>query len=135
MDKNQIYRWLSSPTPKDPPAQSQQSNHNMFHFYNDEVMSHLHGYMLLVGTLALQERTVFLQSFLPYAIIAAAATYFEYLPANPRVPAIVAVATLATCAAAGALQVSNDAVWIGGICAVNIAWGLWGPWNNSLGEE
>jgi hypothetical protein len=64
-------------------------------FYNDEVISHLYGYMYLVGFFFAQD-PLFLGSFLIYSILAAWATQSSILPANPRVPGAIACFTLAT---------------------------------------
>lgn len=106
-------------------------------FYNDEVVSHLHGYMLLVGVFgALDE--YFLISFLVLASTAAAATYAGALPANPRVPALVAGATLALTYLCRYGLLVYEPQFEGSfdkapyfevlVCALNIAWGVWGTW-------
>jgi hypothetical protein len=86
----------------------------------------------------------FFFSFLILASAAAGATLAKKLPANPRVPAAVAAATLATTFLlryvigyepmlfAEGLRYSGPAdsalYWEIAICALNVAWGLWGSW-------
>lgn len=105
-------------------------------FYNDEVISHLHGYMLLVGLFAAQDED-FLISFLVFAGMAAAATLAETLPANPRVPALVAAATFVTTLACRSLlpyeplfksSFDKAPYFEALVCFLNIAWGVWGTW-------
>mmetsp|Transcript_49568 Transcript_49568/g.112520 ORF Transcript_49568/g.112520 Transcript_49568/m.112520 type:complete len:231 (-) Transcript_49568:65-757(-) len=113
------------------------------HFYNDEVASHLHGYIFLTGGLAAHDE-VFVFAFLALAASAAGATLVSALPANPRVPAAVAGGTLVitlifrygfgieptyfaeTLSYRG--PASNAAYWEAGIVALNVCWGAWGPW-------
>jgi hypothetical protein len=105
-------------------------------FYNDEVSSHLHGYMLLVSLFAAQDQ-IFLGSFVVLASLAAAVTLAKKLPANPRVPALVAVMTMMTTIVLEPFLVPNylpppsvDSARIFEIVivALNIGWGFFGSW-------
>ena len=130
-----MYKLLSTPRDEKPG----QCNF----FYNDEVMSHLHGYMLLIGLFAAADQT-FLLAFAAFASLAAGSTLAGYLPANPRVPALVAFLTLVvTCMCryvsgyeamffASALHYEGPterALYFEIlVCAINVAWGLLGSW-------
>lgn len=121
-------------------------------FYNDEVISHLQGYMYLVGFLVAQDG-LFVVTFIVVNAIAGAATQSSILPANPRIPAIVAIVTLLfttmlRCVVmwdpvTEILQNSliqeregryydgpTDMAWMYeiGICTLNIGWGFFGTW-------
>lgn len=130
-----VYQLLSTPRDQKPG----QCNF----FYNDEVMSHLHGYMLLVGLFAAADQT-FLLAFATFASLAAGFTLAGYLPANPRVPALVALLTLfVTCICRFVIR--HEAMFFASelnyqgptenallfeilVCAINVAWGLQGSW-------
>lgn len=115
-------------------------------FYNDEVMSHLQGYMYLIGFFGGQDG-LFVASFFIWNSIGAYMTQSSFLPANPRVPAIIAVMTFVTTAvfrnglawdpvtdffttALPDYGGPADPAWMYelGICALNIGWGLLGTW-------
>ncbi len=112
-------------------------------FYNDEVVSHLYGYVYLVGLFAAQD-ALFLGSFLLLSGLAAYATEQSILPANPRVPAIIAILTLATTLTVRYLlgyeppvglildgyQGPTDVALLFevGICLLNAIWGFFGTW-------
>ena len=129
--RNPIYQLLSTPRDDEPGRCN--------FFYNDEVMSHLHGYMLLVGLFAARDET-FLLAFGAFASIAAGATLSGNLPANPRVPAVVAISTLAItwlCRYGVGYEPmfvryegpTDAALYFEiGICALNMAWGFGGSW-------
>ena len=136
-----IYGALSA----SPTAQINESKPGSNFFYNDEVISHLHGYMYLVGLFFAQD-VIFLGSFCVLAAIASLATTQSKLPANPRVPAIVALATLgitillrSVLGYDGQMELLSDSLRYEGptesalqleclICALNIAWGFFGTW-------
>lgn len=135
--KNGIYSLLAT-------GRDQKPNRGNF-FFNDEVSSHLYGYMYLVGFLFAQD-PLFLGSFLVFSGLAAWATQESLLPANPRVPAVTATATLTiTLLVRYGLGIElpvQDIVgsefYQGpteyalalecGICALNILWGVFGTW-------
>ena len=113
-------------------------------FYNDEVMSHLYGYMYLVGFFFAQD-PLFLGSFLIFSASAAWATQSAILPANPKVPGVIACLTLATTLASRYLlgyEPSLESL-LGDqyqgptdyalpleclICFLNASWGFFGRW-------
>jgi hypothetical protein len=144
-DQTPIYQFLC--TPRDNTKNRRPGGSNFF--YNDEVASHLHGYMFLVGTFAARDET-FVLTFCLLASLAAGATLAGYLPANPRVPAMVAIGTLASTYLlrvgigyefqlfdydhqvpaddfGRAMEHSGFALEAA-ICALNVAWGVWGSW-------
>ncbi|KAG7343959.1 hypothetical protein IV203_021967 [Nitzschia inconspicua] len=113
-------------------------------FFNDEVSSHLYGYMYLVGFFFAQD-PLFLASFFLFSAVAAWATQESLLPANPRVPALTSVATLATTMFGRygmgldpPLQdligdiyhgPTQDALLLEvGISSLNVLWGVFGTW-------
>mmetsp|Transcript_1748 Transcript_1748/g.2435 ORF Transcript_1748/g.2435 Transcript_1748/m.2435 type:complete len:239 (-) Transcript_1748:163-879(-) len=131
--QNPVYRLLA--TSRDNPPGSE-------FFYNDQVMSHLHGYMFLIGGLAAHDETFFF-SFLALASAAAGATLVGALPANPRVPGMVAVLTLILTgtlryvvgyepmffASQGYTGPDDSALQFEiAVSALNIGWGLLGSW-------
>jgi len=141
---NPVYEMLSSPN--DPIRRSN------FNFYNDEVISHLHGYMLLVGLFGARDE-LFFGTFLGLAGGAAAGTLAGALPANPRVPGMVALLTFLVTATtryglgyepmwfASSLEYTGPAdsafVWEATICALNAIWGLllWQSWQTKKNQE
>ncbi|KAG7371182.1 hypothetical protein IV203_019752 [Nitzschia inconspicua] len=113
-------------------------------FFNDEVSSHLYGYMYLVGFFFAQD-PLFLASFFLFSAVAAWATQESLLPANPRVPALTSVATLATTMFGRfgmgldpPLQDLIGGIYHGptqdalllevGISSLNVLWGVFGTW-------
>jgi hypothetical protein len=135
-ERNKLFRLLET-------GRDQKPNRGNF-FYNDEVSSHLYGYMYLVGFFAAQD-PLFLGAFLVLSGLAAWATQEDLLPANPRVPAMIAVATFAatiSCRYVVGLEVSMEdmlgEVYQGptdyalafefGISTLNVLWGLFGTW-------
>lgn len=135
-EKNRLYTLLET-------GRDQKPNRGNF-FYNDEVSSHLYGYIYLVGFFAAQD-PIFLGSFLLYSGLAAWATQEDWLPANPRVPAVIAAITFATTIVCRfgfgwelPLQDVLGEVYQGptehalpfefGITILNIFWGLFGSW-------
>jgi hypothetical protein len=146
-NNNPVYELLSSPN--DPIMK--RSNMN---FYNDEVISHLHGYMLLVGLFGARDE-LFLGTFLGLAGGAAAGTLAGALPANPRVPGMVAVLTFSLVAmtryglgyepmwfaSSSSLEYTGPAdsafIWEATICALNAIWGLflWQSWCTRKNQE
>jgi len=130
-----LYDFLSSPGD---PAQVPTGGSNYF-FYNDEIISHLHGYMLLVGLFEARDE-LFLAAFFGFAGAAAAGTLAGILPANPRVPALVAVLTYILTIVvrygvgydpmwfASSIDYAGPAdsaiLWESGICGLNAIWGL-----------
>jgi hypothetical protein len=136
VEKNALYSLLAT-------GRDQKPNRGNF-FFNDEVSSHLYGYMYLVGFFFAQD-PLFLLSFLLYSAVAAWATQESILPANPRVPAVTAVATLATTLIVRyglgvelPVQDLIGDVYKGpteyalvlecAICSLNILWGVFGTW-------
>lgn len=135
-EKKSLYSLLAT-------GRDQKPNRGNF-FYNDEVSSHLCGYMYLVGFFFAQD-PLFLASFLLYSAVAAWATQESILPANPRVPAVTAVGTLATTLIFRYLlhvelpirDLLGD-VYQGPteyaltlectICLLNVLWGVYGTW-------
>lgn len=144
-DQTPIYQFLC--TPRDNTKNRRPGGSNFF--YNDEVASHLHGYMFLVGTFAARDET-FVLMFCLLASLAAGATLAGYLPANPRVPAMVAIGTLASTYLLrfgigyefqmfgydhqvpaddfGRAMEDSGFALEAAICALNVAWGVWGSW-------
>ncbi len=112
-------------------------------FYNDEVISHLYGYMYLVGFFAAQDG-LFLGNFLLLSSVTAWATQESLLPCNPRIPALTAAMTLGLTFVlryglgfeppVQSLMESyqgptESAVWFETIiCVLNIGWGFFGTW-------
>eukprot|EP00536_Pseudo-nitzschia_multiseries_P008648 jgi/Psemu1/287941/fgenesh1_pg.222_\ len=113
-------------------------------FYNDEVISHLYGYMYLVGFFAAQDG-LFLGSFFIASSVAAWATQQELLPCNPRIPAIAAGLTLASTVVLRYIvgfeppletilgesyqgPTESSAMFELVICLLNIGWGFFGTW-------
>lgn len=113
-------------------------------FYNDEVISHLYGYMYLVGLFAAQDG-LFLGNFLVLSSITAWATQESLLPCNPRIPAATAASTLALTfilryvigfelpieALLGETYqgpTESAALFELAICLLNIGWGFFGSW-------
>lgn len=112
-------------------------------FYNDEVISHMYGYMYLVGFFAAQDG-LFLGNFLVLSSVTAWATQESLLPCNPRIPAITAAMTLTLTfflRYAVGFELPLEAVledYQGPtesaalfeliICALNIGWGFFGTW-------
>ena len=112
-------------------------------FYNDEVISHLYGYMYLVGFFAAQDG-LFLGNFLVLSSVTAWATQKSLLPCNPRIPAITAAMTLASTfffryvigfepPLGDILEnyqgpAESSALFELIICALNIGWGFFGTW-------
>ena len=115
-------------------------------FYNDEVISHLQGYMYLVGFFAGQDG-LFVTSFVLWNSIGAYLTQTSQLPANPRIPAVIAIATFITTillryglswdpvteflvATIQDYNGPNDVAWTYefGISILNICWGFLGTW-------
>lgn len=113
-------------------------------FYNDEVISHLYGYMYLVGFFAAQDG-LFLGNFLVISSVTAWATQQSLLPCNPRIPALTATMTLSLTlflryvigfeppfeailgdAYQGPTEFS--ALFELAICLLNIGWGFFGSW-------
>eukprot|EP00535_Pseudo-nitzschia_heimii_P001384 CAMPEP_0197182528 /NCGR_PEP_ID=MMETSP1423-20130617/6456_1 /TAXON_ID=476441 /ORGANISM="Pseudo-nitzschia heimii, Strain UNC1101" /LENGTH=218 /DNA_ID=CAMNT_0042632963 /DNA_START=78 /DNA_END=734 /DNA_ORIENTATION=- len=112
-------------------------------FYNDEVISHLYGYMYLVGFFAAQD-ALFVGSFLVLSSATAWATDQSLLPCNPRIPALTAAATLASTvflryvvgfeppleAVIESYQGPTESAVLfeSIICLLNIGWGFFGTW-------
>jgi len=113
-------------------------------FYNDEVISHLYGYMYLVGFFVAQD-SIFLGSFFVASSLAAWATQEELLPCNPRVPAIVAALTLVSTLVLRHVigfeppldsilgesyqgPTEYSALFELAICLLNVGWGFFGSW-------
>lgn len=113
-------------------------------FYNDEVISHLYGYMYLVGFFVAQDG-LFLGNFFVVSSLAAWATQQTLLPCNPRIPALVAATTLASTLVfryvigfeppLGTLlgetyqgPTESSALFELVICLLNIGWGFFGSW-------
>ena len=123
-------------------------------FYNDEVISHLHGYMYLIG-LFLAKDVVFLGIFCILAGVAGYGAMSSIVPANPKVPGSVAATTLVLTLlvrygfhfyddAVDTLPVlsafnTNDVIRYTGptdsavlyevaIVLLNVGWGFWGTW-------
>jgi len=135
-ETNLVYSLLAT-------DRDQKPNRGNF-FYNDEVISHLYGYMYLVGFFIAQD-ALFLGSFFLYSSLAALATNVNLLPANPRVPAVAAVLTLVTtlsCRFLLGFEPSLESL-LGSeyqgpteyalaveciICSLNIGWGFFGRW-------
>jgi hypothetical protein len=145
-NNNPVYEMLTSPN--DPIIE--RSNMN---FYKDEAISHLHGYMLLVGLFGAHDE-LFLVTFLGLAGGAAAGTLAGALPANPRVPGMVAVLTFFATTiiryglgyepmwfASSPLQYTGPADYAfileATICALNAIWGLflWQSWQTRENQE
>lgn len=134
IERSMLYQLLST-TREELPGQCN-------FFYNDEVMSHLHGYMLLVGLFIASDPT-FVLVFGVLATISAGATELGLLPANPRVPALVAVLTLImTCLCRYGISYEPLAgIWNDYerptesalyfemlVCFLNVTWGFGGSW-------
>ena len=112
-------------------------------FYNDEVISHLYGYVYLVGFFAAQD-ALFLGTFLVLSSASAWATQQALVPCNPRIPALTAATTLAvTVILRYGLGVElplenlfesyegpteSSALLEALICALNVGWGFFGTW-------
>ena len=135
-NKNNAFSMLST-------ARDNKPNQGNF-FYNDEVISHLYGYMYLVGFFVAQD-SLFLGSFFVVSSLAAWATQEELLPCNPRVPAIVAALTLVpTLVLRYVIEfepplesllgesyqgpTEYSALFELAICLLNIGWGFFGSW-------
>ena len=134
--KNVVFATLSTDRDNKP-------NQGNF-FYNDEVISHLFGYMYLVGFFVAQDG-LFLGSFFVFSSVAAWATQQTLLPCNPRVPAMAAALTLASTLVLryvvgfeppleGLLgetyqgPTESSALFELAICLLNIGWGFFGTW-------
>lgn len=113
-------------------------------FYNDEVISHLYGYMYLVGFFAAQDG-LFLGNFLLFSAVTYWATQQSLLPCNPRIPALTAAMTLACTFVLrygigfeppfGALLGESyegptefSVLFELAVCLLNIGWGFFGTW-------
>jgi hypothetical protein len=113
-------------------------------FYNDEVISHLYGYMYLVGLFAAQD-ALFLGNFLVLSSVTAWATQETVLPCNPRIPGLTAALTLLLTAFLRYVvgfeppleailgetyqgPSESAAVFEFAICLLNIGWGFFGTW-------
>lgn len=119
-----------------------QPNQGTF-FYNDEVISHLYGYMYLVGFFAAQD-ALFLGNFLVLSSVTAYLTQESLLPCNARIPAVTAAMTLALTLVLryglgfepplegiinGYTGPTESAfVFEVVICLLNIGWGFFGTW-------
>lgn len=112
-------------------------------FYNDEVSSHLYGYVYLVGLFAAQD-SLFLGTFFVLSSASAWATQESMLPCNPRIPALTAGLTLGvTVLARYGLGLEPDLQGLlpdyqgpseaafrfeAVITTLNILWGFFGTW-------
>ena len=112
-------------------------------FYNDEVISHLYGYMYLVGFFAAQD-CLFVGSFLVLSSVTAWATDQSLLPCNPRIPALTAAMTLTSTVflryvvgfepPLGAVlenyqgPTESSLLYESIICLLNMGWGFFGTW-------
>jgi len=135
-DKNIAFATLSTDRDNKP-------NRGNF-FYNDEVISHLYGYMYLVGLFAAQD-ALFLGNFLVLSSVTAWATQQKLLPCNPRIPALTAAMTLTFTFALRYIigfeppleallgdtyqgPTESSALFELVICLLNVGWGLFGSW-------
>lgn len=119
-------------------------------FYNDEVVSHLYGYVYLIGLFAAQD-ALFLGTFFILSGLAAYATEQSFLPANPRVPAITALLTLGITILSRyvfAYEPPMNGILDGyegptdsallfevGICVLISIWGFFGTWRTKEPSE
>jgi hypothetical protein len=148
-DKNPIYSALATAGRDDQERRPNGGNtgSGKYFFYNDEVMSHLYGYVYLVGFLAARD-ALFVGTFFMLSTLAAAATdRWSVLPANPRVPAIVALLTFATTYVIRygfgidetpfvrdrlleGYEGPTDSAFFYEliVCLLNGLWGFWGTW-------
>jgi hypothetical protein len=113
-------------------------------FYNDEVISHLYGYVYLVGFFLVQDG-LFMGIFFGLSSLSFLATQSSLLPPNPRVPALVALLTLSITlflryiigfepplemilgeSYQGPTESSTMFEFI--ICLMNFIWGFFGTW-------
>ena len=134
-EKNIFFSTLSTDRDRAP-------NQGTF-FYNDEVISHLYGYVYLVGLFAAQD-SLFLGTFLLLSSASAWATQESILPCNPRIPGLTAGLTLGvTLTLRYGLGVEPDLqgllpdyqgpsdsalLFEVAISALNILWGFFGTW-------
>ncbi len=112
-------------------------------FYNDEVISHLYGYVYLVGLFAAQD-SLFLGTFLLLSSASAWATQESILPCNPRIPGLTVGLTLSlTLTLRYGLGFEPDLhallpdyqgpadsalLFEVAISALNLLWGFFGTW-------
>jgi hypothetical protein len=137
--KNKNFVFTALATSND----SRKPNQGNF-FYNDEVISHLYGYVYLVGFFLVQDG-LFMGIFFGLSSLSFLATQSSLLPPNPRVPALVAVLTLSITlflryiigfepplemilgeSYQGPTESSTMFEFI--ICLMNFIWGFFGTW-------